>query len=393
MSSPVLRCLAANIHQGDSSFSFLSRGKQCSFISLSCLMHSQLCAVPMWTEEILNEIICHGDAIYMCGLENKLFTGDVDLLISDLPVVSNCWTGKRWAINYNHYYQGLLRPVCQNTDEDTLPELDQRLTFGLSELNESLVNAFRASSTAIVILNGFMMAAIKYGSEFYPFSHARSSTNGMPLENGFAVLLKFRNIPGLEMHLKQLSIQLGTKQFEIIVVILNSDERRNEKDTVKCEHENVVKLDHSYSKIKQVRSVKDIHSVKKTRTFMCKSKPDRLQHEHDHNYASVCKRLSNLSEISPKSNHHLKADAKKRGIDLDKSNLKPIKRESRKPRTHVSFRVTGKMQSKSRSECNGARKYTKRKISRVVTPRSVYLGQFNSKRHGPIHKQCFKKHR
>ena len=44
------------IHQGDSRFSNISRGRQCAFMSLSALLCANLCDISTWTTETVNRV-------------------------------------------------------------------------------------------------------------------------------------------------------------------------------------------------------------------------------------------------------------------------------------------------------------------------------------------------
>ena len=86
------------IHQGHESFSVESRGKQCSFISLSALLTAQAIPMPMWNSAIIDNVVLQGDIIYTQALNN----GDIPLLgflsLNDLPTVV------RWTANVKSNY-------------------------------------------------------------------------------------------------------------------------------------------------------------------------------------------------------------------------------------------------------------------------------------------------
>ena len=45
-----------SIHQGDSQFSNISRGRQCSFMSLLALLCANSCDILTWTSDIIDRI-------------------------------------------------------------------------------------------------------------------------------------------------------------------------------------------------------------------------------------------------------------------------------------------------------------------------------------------------
>ena len=59
--------IAGNIHQGNQSFSQISRGGQCSFVSFSALLFAWNVAIEQWTAADLVE----GDRLYLNVLRNR----------------------------------------------------------------------------------------------------------------------------------------------------------------------------------------------------------------------------------------------------------------------------------------------------------------------------------
>ena len=124
-----------------------------------------------------------------------------------------------WLIKYRKEYQGLII-----TDRD--------LESHYYDIHTALLDMFLNYSSAILILEGYMMALIKQTIFFYFFdSHARDF-NGMPDSNGTAVVMKFTNILELEQFLLSLSTQLHTNLFEIVPVHL--EKSNASQQTNKC---------------------------------------------------------------------------------------------------------------------------------------------------------------
>ena len=51
-----------SIHQGDSRFSDISRGRQCAFMSLSALLCANRGDISTWTAEIMDCVLAEGDS-------------------------------------------------------------------------------------------------------------------------------------------------------------------------------------------------------------------------------------------------------------------------------------------------------------------------------------------
>ena len=258
----------ASIHQGHECFSVQSRGKQCSFMSLSALLAAQSIPVFEWNSAIIDSILVQGDNMYLHSYNNNLIpregllslnnlptvidtnglpiyaklpsvmvTNGSDLPIvvepieaqnkSDLPIVvepieaqnkSDLPTviepieaqneNQRWFINYGKDHQGLIRS-------------DYELGTPYFNIHSALMNTFTCDNYGILILESFMIALIKgLDSTFYLFdSHARNN-NGMPDSNGTAVVMKFYNLSELQHHLSSLSNELNTNLFEVVPVQL-----------------------------------------------------------------------------------------------------------------------------------------------------------------------------
>ncbi len=148
--------------------------------------------------------------------------------INDLPIVVQPTEAQNnnaknqnqiWLIKYGKEYQGLIIT-------------DRELESHYYDIHTALLDMFLNYSSAILILEGYMMALIKQTNFFYLFdSHARDF-NGMPDSNGTAVVMKFTNILELEQFLLSLSTQLHTNLFEIVPVHL--EKSNASQQTIKC---------------------------------------------------------------------------------------------------------------------------------------------------------------
>jgi hypothetical protein len=77
----------ASIHQGHECFSVQSRGKQCSFMSLSALLTAQSIPVFEWNSAIIDSILVQGDNMYLHSYNNNLILREGLLSLKNLPTV------------------------------------------------------------------------------------------------------------------------------------------------------------------------------------------------------------------------------------------------------------------------------------------------------------------
>ena len=72
MASVMITTIQGSIHQGHEAFSEHSRGRQCAFMSLAALLFNRSNSVDLWTQTNIDDILCHGDRIYLHALTNKM---------------------------------------------------------------------------------------------------------------------------------------------------------------------------------------------------------------------------------------------------------------------------------------------------------------------------------
>ena len=101
-----------------------------------------------------------------------------------------------WFIHYEKECQGLVI-------------IDREIESHHFNIHTALLNTFSKTSSAILILEGYIMVLIKQIDAFFFIdSHASNF-------NGIAVVMRFNDILDLERHLYFLSIELHTNLFEI----------------------------------------------------------------------------------------------------------------------------------------------------------------------------------
>ena len=83
--------IARSIHQGHQSFSHISRGRQCSFISFSALLFARNAAFEQWTAVKVDQILDEGDRLYLNALRRRSIPDTGVLSLNYLPNVA-CWS-------------------------------------------------------------------------------------------------------------------------------------------------------------------------------------------------------------------------------------------------------------------------------------------------------------
>ena len=68
-------------------FSGLSRGKKCSFISLSALLTAQTLPVIEWNSTTIDNVLVEGDNMYLNAFNNDLIPREGFLSLNNLPTV------------------------------------------------------------------------------------------------------------------------------------------------------------------------------------------------------------------------------------------------------------------------------------------------------------------
>ncbi|KAJ7376788.1 hypothetical protein OS493_032522 [Desmophyllum pertusum] len=143
-----------SIHQGHEAFNEHSRGRQCAFMSLSALVFNQSAdSVDLWTQTNIDDILHHGDRMYLHALSNEMVPDTDNLSINELPKVATSHNNAEYCLDYSKFYQGRIdRSFC---DEGPFCSLQQ-----------GLMNAFSNSPNAMFVLDGYMMAGIKESEPF-----------------------------------------------------------------------------------------------------------------------------------------------------------------------------------------------------------------------------------
>ena len=193
------------IHQGDECFSPLSRGRQCLFMVLSALLHSQSWHVQQWTQRTLDELLHFADGMYLHALQKSDIPDTATLLVSHLPSVATSLDGRRWTITYGQRLEGF---VNDSSTDTMIPNF--------KTLSSALINTFQVTNSAIMVHDGYMVALTKDRHCFALFdSHARTA-RGMPCADGSSTICTFSTLPALQEHIQSLSARLNSTHFEIV---------------------------------------------------------------------------------------------------------------------------------------------------------------------------------
>ena len=84
--------IAGSIHQSHQSFSHISRGRQCSFISFSALLFARNLAIEQWTAATVDQILVEGDRLYLNALRSRSVPDAEVLSLNYLPLNVACWS-------------------------------------------------------------------------------------------------------------------------------------------------------------------------------------------------------------------------------------------------------------------------------------------------------------
>ena len=206
----MITTIQGSIHQGHEAFSEHSRGRQCAFMSLAALLFNRSNSVDLWTQTNIDDILCHGDRMYLHALTNKMVPDTNSLSVEDLPEVATSQNNFEYCLDFNKFYQGRIdRSFCGDGP--------------FCSLKQVLINVFSDSSNAMLVLYGYVMAVIQKSDFLYLFdSHARNSL-GIPDENGTAVVLKFSELDEFQNHVETLGHCLNVETFEITSVHMHAN--------------------------------------------------------------------------------------------------------------------------------------------------------------------------
>ena len=77
--------IRGSVHQGDSRFSEMSRGRQCAFMSLSALLSANYDDISTWTTETMDRVLAQGDSMFLKAFEECSIPDEETISLNYLP--------------------------------------------------------------------------------------------------------------------------------------------------------------------------------------------------------------------------------------------------------------------------------------------------------------------
>ena len=71
-------------------------------MSLAALLFNRSNSVDLWTQTNIDDILCHGDCMYLHALTNKMVPDANSLSIVELPEVATVQNNVEYHLNYNN---------------------------------------------------------------------------------------------------------------------------------------------------------------------------------------------------------------------------------------------------------------------------------------------------
>ena len=84
----MITSIRGSIHQGHEAFSEYSGGRQCAFKFAALLFNRSNYGQKQETQTNIDDILCHGDRMYLHALTNKMVSDANSLSIEELPEVA-----------------------------------------------------------------------------------------------------------------------------------------------------------------------------------------------------------------------------------------------------------------------------------------------------------------
>ena len=309
--------------------------------------------------------------------------------INDLPIVVQPTEAQNnnaknqnqiWLIKYGKEYQGLIIT-------------DRELESHYYDIHTALLDMFLNYSSAILILEGYMMALIKQTNFFYLFdSHARDF-NGMPDSNGTAVVMKFTNILELEQFLLSLSTQLHTNLFEIVPVHL--EKSNASQQTIKCAKGcNYQRKRHSREteQDKQVR-------LNKAKEYKKRKQSEETDSERGIRLQKLCESVKRKRSTETDSERQIRLQKVSESVKRKRSKETDSERQIRlqKVSESVKRKQSKETDSEKQMRLNQNRLHKKQMRANPMSQpqnemdQEAYLNLFDNTNNGGIEEQCWAK--
>ncbi|KAK3090521.1 hypothetical protein FSP39_012459 [Pinctada imbricata] len=195
----------ASHNQGDTRYSALSRGSQCTCMSLSMILSLQ--DDTQFSSESLDIVLKHGDNLYrkvIIDLQNTGKFRNKLLSFDDLPL----------AMEYKDNYYSLVKhstvyglPVIQSDTDEIL------------SLHEGIIIALRKSHNLLIMIGAICSAITLKDGKYYFFDSHSHGPNGLSSPDGRAILRIYSTIDDLVMFLYSFYLSCNIdlqSQFEIL---------------------------------------------------------------------------------------------------------------------------------------------------------------------------------
>lgn len=207
-----LSAIQASRHQGSDYYHENHRGKQCSCMSLTFLLHAS--TVNIITTDTLNTVLNEGDKLYGEIRKSLLLSKQLhesELLCTDDLPSQVCIGSLKHAITYHSSV------YCR---------LDSSTGSILESLDIAIQQSFCTSSSMILVIGEYMVAIHRFedGKIGLFDSHSRNAS-GLPKENGSATLTYFKSLDNVFSHIRKLCTHLNlnaSSVFEIKPVAVST---------------------------------------------------------------------------------------------------------------------------------------------------------------------------
>ncbi len=269
---------------------------------------------------------------------------------------------------------------------------DQEIESCYYDIHTALLNTFANDCSAILILEGYMMALVKQTDNFYLFdSHARD-LSGIPDPSGTAVVMAFTNIIELEQYLYCLSTKLHANLFEIVPVQLNMCKNLNQetkcvKDReyqrikrsveTECDRQTRLEKANNYNKRKRSEATDGQKQIRLEKDRESKKNKCSIETESERQI-----RLQNNKE-SKKRKHSIETESERQ---MRLQNNKESKRRKRSIETESERQVRLEKDRKSKKQKRA--KQLSQPHNEILNQQE-YLNMFDIANNGGIEEQCW----
>ena len=201
-----------SFHQNDDRFSLHSRGFQCTCNAL-CMLSYSLCH-DVDNSQILDKVLCEGDALYQTVISGLKSDGNFDhrlLSLDEIPYDFEVEIGK--------FTLEKLPIVCG-------PLIDTQ-NIGLPTLHDTLQLAFMSVSSGLITIGAICSAVFKKDGMYMFFDSHSHGDNGLSSNDGSSCLITFSSIDDLVTYMYAFydSLNLDTNlQFDFLPIKIKKTE-------------------------------------------------------------------------------------------------------------------------------------------------------------------------